>query len=190
MHRRVILSCVIVALALAGCSRQDMSPLAIAARDNDVAALTRLLAEGASLDTRSGNAGWTPLMHAVAARHREAAQLLLERGADPNVVAGQGTALLIAASAGESELVATLLDHGANIRYRSAEGVDALVAALAGGYRGADMASATCRTDTVRVLREREPALALPQSLVGFASAEIARGAGCGEALQLLGAVN
>ncbi len=58
------------------------SALSYAARAGNLHGINRLLDAGADIN-QANHHGWTPLMHAVAARQKESVRLLLRRGADP-----------------------------------------------------------------------------------------------------------
>ena len=92
----------------------------------------------------AGLDGWTPLLCAVDHQQAQAAQVLLDAGADPNLaIGGRASPLAIAAEDGDLELIDTLLDAGADPNndlggttplVRAAEGeqpetIDALLAA-------------------------------------------------------------
>jgi len=63
--------------------------------------------------------GWTPLLIAVAQQHADIAELLLQRGSNPNVANFHGrTPLCFAARYGNQNLVDLLLRFGANADYR------------------------------------------------------------------------
>ena len=73
-----------------------------------------------------------PLHSAAAARDAEAAQLLLEAGADPDAQqAGGYTALHAAAQHDDEALAETLLRHGADPSVRTDAGADAAALARA-----------------------------------------------------------
>ena len=75
------------------CCQALAAPLHDAARAGDVAAATRLLAEGAKPDDQDAQ-GYAALHHAVDEGRIEIVTLLLERGANPNIVALAGIAPL------------------------------------------------------------------------------------------------
>ena len=60
------------------------TPLMIAARQGNAVAVRALLAHGADMDAREGAQGQTALMWAVARRHPQVVEVLLEVGADPH----------------------------------------------------------------------------------------------------------
>jgi ankyrin repeat protein len=176
------------ALALGACGWSGETPLAAAARNGDVGALALLLDHGSDVNERSGMNGWTVLMHAVDKHQHATARALLDAGADPNLASGESTALLMAAGYGDEEMVGLLLDAGADAQYQTADGFNALAAALLGSLDVDEPGVGGCRTETVRVLVERAPALALSTSFNGQFPAAYARAAGCDEALRLAGA--
>lgn len=177
-----------LSFALAACGWGDATPLAAAARNGDVGVLAQLIDQGADPNERSGLNDWTVLMHAVRARQHATARALLDAGADPNLASGESTPLLMAAGQGDEEMVGLLLDAGADARYQTADGFNALAAALLGSLEMDEPGSDGCRTETVRVLRERAPELELPAAFSGQFPAGYAQAAGCAEALRLAGA--
>lgn len=60
--------------------------LTLAASNNHTAVMNRLLAAGAMIDAKEQTQGYTPLIWAAHRGHREAVELLLERGADTTVL--------------------------------------------------------------------------------------------------------
>nr|XP_023669176.1 ankyrin repeat and BTB/POZ domain-containing protein 2-like [Paramormyrops kingsleyae] len=110
--------------------QQGLSPLMYSCTCGDEAMVQVLLDSGASIDLQVPGSGqhapsahpetryWTALTFAVAFGHTSVAQLLLDRGADPNGCIGdEGTAetpLHLAAAAGRFPLVSLLLEKGAD----------------------------------------------------------------------------
>jgi len=87
-----------------------------AAEAGDPAALEKCLGEGADVNARHAARGGLPtaLIAASFGGRLEAAKLLLDRGADPEIPNGQGrTALILAADQGHAEVVRLLLGGGA-----------------------------------------------------------------------------
>ena len=94
--------------------------LLYAAFKGDVKAARQLLDAGTDPNARN-SAAQTPIMMAVRANQPGALRLLLERGADPNVMDVDGrrwTALHMAASDGLTECARLLLEHGADVNSR------------------------------------------------------------------------
>ncbi|MFO0553461.1 MAG: ankyrin repeat domain-containing protein [Polyangiaceae bacterium] len=80
----------------------------------DVASLTSALDRGVSVNARDGNE-WTLLHVAAACGQGPAAEVLLTRGADPNLLHNQGSSPLMCASNKPfADMVRLLLRHGAN----------------------------------------------------------------------------
>jgi ankyrin repeat protein len=103
------------------------SPLYAAAEKGDRAEVVRLLDAGAKADEACSSQckGWTPLMIASAEGHRDVADALLERGADPNAQNASGrTALQFAVRYDFYEIAESLLKSGADPNVRSSQGRD------------------------------------------------------------------
>jgi ankyrin repeat protein len=96
----------------------------------DVDGVTRLLAEGASLDVSPPHPV-TPLMVAVQHRNVAIGKLLLERGADPNARDEDDgfTPLMFAAARDDTRFIKLLLAYGARAGDTSNRGEDALAIA-------------------------------------------------------------
>jgi hypothetical protein len=88
-------------------------PLARAAQRGHLAIVRELLAAGASIDAVNYRSE-TALHLAVAGGHRDCIDALLDAGADPNLVACEGSVLAHART--KPELIAYLLDRGADPR--------------------------------------------------------------------------
>lgn len=89
------------------------APIHDAAKTGDIAAITAALDAGADIEAKDG--GGTPLYFAVRKGHLEAAELLLERGAEINIASNYfGDLLTIATVNGRVDLITLLLAHGAN----------------------------------------------------------------------------
>lgn len=109
--------------------------------------LVVLLGHGATADGWDARHDATPLLMAVFRGQREAVKLLLDAGADVNVVGGEGdTPLRWAAQVGDIELARVLLDRGA------ARDID-----VGGGVSGMNALGTAARRldpDMVRLLLE------------------------------------
>jgi ankyrin repeat protein len=109
------------ALALPAAFAQVASPdtsasdLHWAASRNDVAAVERLLGEGADPDL-ANRFGFTPMHEAAILGNAKILELMLEAGGDANAAFGEGeTVLMTAARTGNVESVRLLLAHGADV---------------------------------------------------------------------------
>jgi hypothetical protein len=97
-----------------------------AAQTNDLLALARLLEAGAAINEKDAR-GYSPLMLAVYAGNREAAEMLLRRGADPQATDLGGNSILMgAAFKGHLDLVRRLLQAGVDVEARNHAGLTAL----------------------------------------------------------------
>lgn len=106
---------------------ESMFPLMEAAARNDLASMGILLQHGAVVNGSQRN-GETALLRAVNNSHYEAAQYLIERGADTNAVAYEGiTALALAEG---SRMVELLLDNGADPNVPDIDGDLPLIACI------------------------------------------------------------
>jgi uncharacterized protein len=105
----------------------------VAAKQNDVPELARLLEGGAAIDERDAR-GYSALMLAAYAGHTEAFDYLLERGADPNTADLSGNSVLMgAAFKGHHVMVSKLLSAGADPTTKNEAGLDARGFALTFG---------------------------------------------------------
>jgi ankyrin repeat protein len=181
-------------LVIGGCNDQPPgSPLILAARAGELDTIERLLDAGADLN-QHGPTGddWdaTPLQHAILARQPGAVRLLLERGADPNRVAGAKAhaPLLLAAGDTDPTFVNLLLAHGADPTVEDADGVTPLARAVsAGTLHGPDRPMfGGCRADTVRALLAHDPALRLKPNEAASDAIWWARFQGCADVLGLI----
>ncbi len=102
-------------------------PLTVAVRAGSLAIVEMLLSSGADINAPSGDRGYSPLMDAVYSKKPEIATLLLERGANPNVVGSDAqTAICIAAGRGDMEMCNLLIKYEANPTIPDALGMTAM----------------------------------------------------------------
>ncbi|KAL8824082.1 MAG: hypothetical protein Q9191_005313 [Dirinaria sp. TL-2023a] len=94
--------------------KSGVLPLHLAAYFGLTQVVTRLLRDGAAVDTRDSQ-DTTPLMYAAAGGHAPAVQELLREGANPNLVCGRGNSSLHRAIAFNQVDVARLLLNHPNI---------------------------------------------------------------------------
>ena len=184
------------ALAVVGACEEHApgSPLIQAARTGSLDTIKVLLDSGADVNV-AGPTGddWdaTALQHAILARQPGAVRLLLERGANPNRVAGPNSPapLLLAAGDTDPAFVNLLLAHGADPTVEDENGVTPLARAVsAGTIHGPDRPMfGGCRVDTVRALLAHDPALRLKRNSAGTDAIWWARFQRCGDVLRLIG---
>ena len=182
MNARVVRPAVFALLTFSAC-HVGVSPMASAARRGDVAAIERLLAEGADPHEGSGVRGWAPLLHALHKGQEEAALRLMRESMGPS--RELDAALVMAAGYAQTAMVQALLARGANPR-TGVDGSDALVEAVQGAsdvdYRYKGCAE---HTATVRALLAAAPDLALTGG-PGNSARKAAEHYGCSEMLAML----
>jgi ankyrin repeat protein len=97
---------VLIGLALAAIflrpSDEGVTPLMIAAKEGDSISVELSISEGYDLDEQSAY-GWTAMMFASWQGHDNVVRLLVEAGADPNIVSGKIPAGFLATSGGYPE---------------------------------------------------------------------------------------
>jgi hypothetical protein len=105
-----------------------------AAENNDVAAIKKLLAEGAEIDARDGS-GVTALLVATHGNRVEAAKALIEAGADVNAKDKiDDSPYLYAGARGHLEILKMTLRHGADLKSTNRYGGTALIPASERGH--------------------------------------------------------
>jgi ankyrin repeat protein len=98
------------------------TPLMMAALRGHVSAMQRLIALGGQVRRE----GWTPLHYAASGESVEAAQLLIQKGADLDARAPNGsTPLMLASGYGGIDIAELLLKAGADPTLRNKAGLDA-----------------------------------------------------------------
>ena len=196
MRHFILLSGLGTALLVgSACTPPPPAPTLIqAARTGSLDTMTRLLDAGADVNLAGPtDDDWdaTVLQHAILARQSGAVQLLLERGADPNRVAGPNSPapLLLAAGDTDPTFVKLLLAHGADLTVQDSNGVTPLARAVsAGTIHGPDRPMfGGCRAETVRALLAHDPALRLKRDAAGSDAIWWARFQRCQDVLKLIG---
>ncbi|HEY2822692.1 MAG TPA: ankyrin repeat domain-containing protein [Candidatus Acidoferrum sp.] len=191
----LILLLSVAVLVASACAEPRSAPTLIeAARSGSLDTIGLLLDSGADMNL-AGPTGdnWdaTPLQHAILARQPGAVRLLLDRGADPNRVAGPNSPAPLLLAAGDTDpiFVNLLLAHGADPAIEGESGVTALSRAVsAGPIHGPDRPMfGGCRNETVRALLAHDPALRLKHDDAGKNAIWWARFQRCGEVLRLIG---
>ncbi|KAI9363998.1 ankyrin repeat-containing domain protein [Zopfochytrium polystomum] len=92
----------------------------VAASDGDIALVSQFIASGVSINAKDPN-GYTPVAAAASYNHLDLLRLLLQGGADPNVVDNEGdTPLHVTETVAVAEI---LIAAGANPHARNEEGV-------------------------------------------------------------------
>lgn len=110
------------------------TPLHQAAGRDDVAAITRLLAQGAAIDARD-EGGRTPLLVATQGNRIGAARVLIGAGADVNAKDSiQDSPYLYAGARGFVEILTMTLAQGADLRSTNRYGGTALIPACERGH--------------------------------------------------------
>jgi ankyrin repeat protein len=180
-----------LALVAAGCRAQSterFSPLAVPARDGDLASLQRLIAAGASPNiTDPGGNHWTPLLHAIHKRQPAAVDLLLRSGANPSLAVNGVAPLLMAVGTGNPTIVTRLLSAGADPR---SDDTIFLTAVSGGALSDLDNPLlGRCNTDVVRALLTRAPDLRLPRDKRGRIALMFAKFNQCTAVVELAGRI-
>jgi ankyrin repeat protein len=183
------------ALLAAGADPDQMdshgwSALICGARAGSVAVVKSLLASGANPNLRDSYVnGWTPLMHALHKHQNEAAQILLDRGADVNARSKSCvTALIMAAGDGNLDMIQLLLERGADPYAEDSSGASALSMAVSGGaFSDIDRPLlGECQTELVEALLQKAPDLRLKNNFAGRFARKMARLKGCSDVLDLI----
>ena len=113
--------------------------------DNADEARRKLATVMVDVNCRSRFINWTPLHKAAERGHKEVVQLLIESGADQNVVDKRGrTSLHWAVSKGHKEVVQLLIENGADLNVADEEGTTPL-----------HCAARSCNKEMVKLLIER-----------------------------------
>jgi ankyrin repeat protein len=127
-------------------SVDGLTPLHLAARSGDVAAVVALVKAGLKLEATTRVGDYTPLHVASKEGHGAVVKTLLDAGSNAKAVTtSRTTALHLAAGAGSVAAVSALLDHGA----------DANAGEAAWGQTPLIFAAASNRVDAIKLLLKR-----------------------------------
>jgi hypothetical protein len=161
------------------------TPLMYAARRGHLDVMQALLGAGADKDRIDGGNRWTPLMHALHTQAREAARLLLDRGANPAIGTHDGFGpLAMAALDNDTEMIRAILARGVPPDH----GARALDIAISGGTL-VDIDRpllGACYADAVSVLLDANPRVAPPGDSGMFSPLWWARAKRCNEVIRLV----
>jgi ankyrin repeat protein len=117
-------------LVTAGFSAEPVEQLAAAVEAGDLAAVRKLLDQGANPNARipGSGLGYTPLFLSVQGKHSSITEALLKAGADPAIEDGNGDPVMVhAADQGREPHARLLIAHGTSIDSRSRSGITALM---------------------------------------------------------------
>ncbi len=95
---------------------------------NDIAAVKKLLAEGADINeiAEVGGIGTAAPLFIACSYYEDMAKLLISKGADVNIKAGTGqTPLMGACASGKEEIARLLLSKGADVKTKANDGIGA-----------------------------------------------------------------
>lgn len=105
-------------------NRYGETPLMLAAYYGRAKEFYALLSKGAYVNVPAGR--WSPLHYATIVGQAKLAEILLQKGADPNASTKNGvTPLHLAAKNGSIECIELLLKHGADPERRTTQGLSA-----------------------------------------------------------------
>lgn len=116
----------IVFVFLSGCmvhSQKTDQQLRSAVLTSDLKSVEHFILQGADVNSKDENRGWTPLLYATEAGDEKIATLLLRHGANPNLVSTENkiSALHRAAANGHLKIAKILIENGADIDYQDAK---------------------------------------------------------------------
>ena len=93
--------------------------LAVCCKDVDPSLIEHFIEKGADVNYKNTSDGWRGLHYAISCGSDDMARLLIEKGADVNAIADDGTTPLILAAKNDSVFIAKLLlEKGADVNWR------------------------------------------------------------------------
>jgi ankyrin repeat protein len=93
--------------------------LAVCCKDVDPSLIEHFIEKGADVNYKNTSDGWRSLHYAISCGSDDMARLLIEKGADVNAIADDGTTPLILAAKNDSVFIAKLLlEKGADVNWR------------------------------------------------------------------------
>ena len=93
--------------------------LAVCCKDVDLSFIEHLIEKGADVNLKNTSDGWRGLHYAISCGSDDVARLLIEKGAEVNAIADDGTTPLILAAKNDDVFIAKLLlEKGANLNWR------------------------------------------------------------------------
>jgi ankyrin repeat protein len=122
MRAYIYIGIIFFSALICAISCRERSPegrLIIAAQNNDVNEIQKLLSQGVNVNCKDNSPdAATPLIWAVRGRKRDAIDVLLAAGADPNILCGAGDSSLFFAIGGPkddtSDIIKKLIKAGAD----------------------------------------------------------------------------
>ena len=129
----ILIGAALTLILIIGCSNQPRQ-LHDAAASGDTKMVASLLSNGPNVNAQVD--GVTALMAAAVTGQTETGRLLIEHGADPNVVGPRGnTALMRAVGRNRPAMARILITAGANVNAKDADGSTPLMIAAANGFQ-------------------------------------------------------
>jgi ankyrin repeat protein len=93
--------------------------LAVCCKDVDLSLIEHLIEKGADVNYKNTSDGWRGLHYVISCGSDDVARLLIEKGADVNAIADDGTTPLILAAKNDDVFIAKLLlEKGADVNWR------------------------------------------------------------------------
>lgn len=117
--------------------KPDINVFVDAAKNGDIAILRDMISKGLDVNAKN-ESRWSALIMASYNGHKDAVELLLDSGADPNLPSWTGETALIRAAMSDHvdiDIVKLLINRGANVNSRDNVGTTAVMRAALAGQR-------------------------------------------------------